>query len=62
MHISETLYFEYSSTSLYNPLLVAKQRSYFSGLDHLNKTGKALLQDIKEENDKDKEQQLEDIE
>jgi hypothetical protein len=47
---------------LVNHLLVAKQHSYFSGLDHLNKTEKALLQDIKEENDKDKEQQQEDIE
>jgi hypothetical protein len=60
MHIVKTLY-EYSSTSLYNSLFIAKQRSYFSGLDHLNKTEKALLQDIKEENDKDKEQQLKDI-
>lgn len=33
---------------MYNSLLVVKQRSYFSGLDHLNKTEKALLQDIKD--------------
>jgi hypothetical protein len=47
---------------LVNHLLVTKQHSYFSGLNHLIKTEKALLQNIKEENDKDKEQQQEDIE
>jgi hypothetical protein len=60
MHISETLYLSIVVHRC-TTLLVAKQSSYFSGLDHLNKTEKALLLDIKEENDKDKEQQLEDI-
>jgi hypothetical protein len=58
MHISETLYLSIVVHGC-TTLLVAKQRSYFS--DHLNKTEKALLQDIKEKNDKDKEEQLEDI-